>query len=87
MVFTEEDLHGEPLGVVDVLREMYEIKKFRLVFRLETPEASRVANLQALTTATQEEAAKGSFDFLPCPPLIVSCAVTSTPEELQVYVI
>lgn len=76
VVFTEEDAHWPPQGITDVLREMYGIQKFRVVFCLETLEALRTSNLRALTLATQREVASGSFDFLPCPPLICSRMVT-----------
>ena len=62
--------------MIDVLREMYEIKNFRLVFYLEASEESRVSNLQVLKETTQEAVGNGSFNFLPYPPLVISLAVS-----------
>jgi len=76
IVFAGEDVYCPPLGIAGVLREMYEIKKFHLVYRLEDLESSRESNLRELVVVTQKEVASGSFDFLPCPPLVVSRAVT-----------
>ena len=76
IVFAGDDVRWPPWGMAGVLREMYEIKEFRLVYRLEVLESSRESNLRELTMATQKEVADGSFDFLPCPPLVLSRAVT-----------
>ena len=76
VVFNEEDVHWPPPGMIDVLREMYEIKNFRLVFYLEASEESRVSNLQVLKETTQEAVGNGSFNFLPYPPLVISLAVS-----------
>ena len=69
-------MHWPPSGMIDVLREMYEIKNFRLVFYLEASEESRVSNLQLLRETTQEAVGKGSYNFLPYPPLVISRAVS-----------
>ena len=76
IIFAGEDVSRPPLGMAGLLREMYEIKEFRLVYCLEALESSRELNLRELTIATQREVADGSFDFLPCPPLVLSRAVT-----------
>ena len=62
--------------MIDVLREMYEIKNFRLVFYLEASQESRVSNLQVLRETTQEAVGKGSYNFLPYPPLVIFRAVS-----------
>ena len=65
-----------PRGLAEVLHEIYRIREFRLVFCLETMERSRVVDLQAFEIATRAEMAKGSYDFLPCPPVIFFRALT-----------
>lgn len=76
IVFTGDDVRFPPQGVPGVLREMYEVRKFRLVFCLESLDSARESNLRGLKLATQREVAEGFFDFLPCPPLVLSRAVT-----------
>ena len=59
-----------------ILREMYEVKEFRVAFRLETLEVLRVPNSCRLTSETRKAVTAGTYDFLPCPPLIFSRTVT-----------
>jgi len=72
VVFSEDEVRWPPWGLANLLREVHKIKEFRLAFCLETTERLRAANLRYLTLATQAEVAKGSYDFLPRPPLVFS---------------
>jgi len=65
-----------PRGLGEVLREMYEIKEFRVDFCLETLEELRAQNVHQLTLEARVSAAGGAYDFLPCPPLVFSRTVT-----------
>ena len=65
-----------PRGLDEVLREMHEIKGFRVAFCLETLEELGEQNLHQLTLETRASAAAGAYDFLPCPPLVFSRTVT-----------
>ena len=60
-----------------LLREMYDIKGFRLAFCLEASEESRVQHFPQLVSKVEAEAARGTFDFLSCPPAVFSRTVTS----------
>lgn len=76
VVFSERDIHCPSEVLARILREMYEIREFRVVFRLETLEESRVKNLHAVTLATGAAVAAGLYDFLPDPPSVISCTET-----------
>ena len=76
IVLTKEVVPWSSWAGADAFREMYEIKKFRLIFCLEMLDASRVSNPRDMIMAVQGELAEGSFDFLPCPPLVLSRTVT-----------
>jgi hypothetical protein len=65
VVFSEVEARYPPRGLAKMLREMYEIRGFRVTFCLETREAITVPNLRALTSAKQVEVGKGAYDFLP----------------------
>jgi hypothetical protein len=65
-----------PQGLAQVLCEMYEIKEFKVAFCLETLEELRVQNLHHLTLEVKAAVAGGTFDFLPCSPLVFSRTVT-----------
>ena len=55
-----------------VVRGMYEVKPFRLVFCLEIWDGDREDNTERLRRYIDAEAAKGGLNFLPCSPIIVS---------------
>ena len=57
-------------GVTGALREIYRIRQFRL-------DSFRDANFQALETMIRTEVATGSYDFLPCPPVVFLQASTT----------
>jgi len=68
-VFSERDLRPSPSGLADTLREIHEVKEFRVVFCLEGSDGvSRAYDKRILTSTIQAELAKGSFNFLPSPP-------------------
>lgn len=71
-MFSEEGIFWLPPGLADILREMYEIKPFRVAFCLETMDEVLNSKLRALRSATRAEVARGSFDFLPHPPVVFS---------------
>ena len=65
-----------------VMRSMYEVKPFRLVFCLEVWEGFREYTAERLKRYIDVEAANGGLDFLPCPPVIISnTRATSIPGE------
>lgn len=70
IVFSEEEVCWPPWGLAKVLREVHEVRGFRLAFCLEIDERLKAANLRALKISTQAEVARGHYDFLPCPPLV-----------------
>jgi len=72
VIFSEQERTQPPRGLVGALREIYKIRKFRLAFYLETTEQIRVANFRALRVATHREVEKGSYNFLPSPPVVFS---------------
>ena len=72
VIFSEEEVRRPPLGLASVLREMYEVREFRVVYCLETIERIEASMMQALTLEVRVETALGSFDFLPCLPLVSS---------------
>ena len=76
VVFSEFDVRWLSRSLDKVLREMYEIKEFRVAFCLETLEELRVLNLHQLTWETKAAVARGVYDFLLPPPLVFSRTVT-----------
>lgn len=64
-----------------VLRGMYEVKSFRLVFCLEVLDGDREETTRALKRRIGVEEVRGGLEFLPCPPDIVSdmCARPGPP--------
>lgn len=76
VVFSEEQVRSPPPGLGDTLREMYGIREFRVTLCLETIERTGASNLRALMSQTQAEVDKGSFNFLPSPPLVFSRTLT-----------
>ncbi|KAF9645592.1 hypothetical protein BDM02DRAFT_3262827 [Thelephora ganbajun] len=75
VVFSEQDVDWQPLGLAEVLHEIYEVRKFRLAFCLETIEQVRAEDLRVLVSATQADVMVGFYDFLPCPPIVFSRTV------------
>lgn len=57
--------------LVSVVRGMYEVKPFRLVFCLEVRAMHREDTTERLKKWIETETAGGSLDFLPCSPIIV----------------
>jgi hypothetical protein len=64
-------------SLAEVLVQLYKIKEFRVVFCLQVSEESRALLLQRLTLGTRKAVAEGTYDFLPCPPLVCSRPVSS----------
>ena len=54
------------------MRELYNIKEYRAVFCLEAREALGEEKLHILGLNTEKAVAAGLYDFLPCPPLVIS---------------
>jgi len=72
IIFEDSDIQDFfPWGLFNVVRGMYEVKPFHLVFSLETWERNRKRATERLKWLIDAEAAKGGLDFLPCPPVIV----------------
>ena len=65
----------------ELMRHLYEVKPFRLVFCLEVWDGDREVALRRLKEYIDGEAAKGVLEFLPCPPLIIS-NTQSTQQQL-----
>lgn len=55
-----------------VVRCMYEVRPFRLVFCLEIWDGDQEDTARMLKRYIDAEVAEGGLEFLPCPPLIVS---------------
>jgi len=55
----------------NAVRDMYEVKPFRLVFSLEIWEGDRERATEWLKRCIDVEAVEGRLAFLPCPPVIV----------------
>ena len=53
-----------------VVRRLYEVKPFRLVFCLKVWDGDREATVKRLKGYIDGEAAEGGLEFLPCPPVI-----------------
>jgi len=71
MVLEDSDVHDViPWGLFSVVRSMYEVKPFHLVFSLEIWEGDRKRATERFKRLIDAEAAKGGLDFLPCPPVI-----------------
>ena len=64
-----------------MMRDLYEVKPFRLVFCLEVWDGDREDAIKRLKEYIDGEAAKGVLEFLPCPPLIIS-NTQSTQQQL-----
>ena len=62
--------------LLNVVRGAYEVKPFRLVFRLETREGDGNYVSGELRKYLAAEGARGGLDFLPHPPVIVHAART-----------
>lgn len=76
VVFPRMETPWPPPVLVEALREMCVIKEFRVAFCLETSEMLGAPGLHHMTLETMAAAAGGTFDFLPCPPLVFSRTVT-----------
>lgn len=76
VVFSERQVYHPLERLAWVLREMYEIKRFKVAFCLEALEESRAEKLHHLTLRTKEAAVAGTWDFLSCPPLVFSRTAT-----------
>ena len=72
IVFSDREIFWASLDLDKELREIYEIREFRLAFCLETMEQTRVVDLRALRLVTQSKVEKGFYDFLTQPPVIFS---------------
>ena len=75
VVFSEGEAHCPSGDLACALREVHEIKGFRVAFCLEALEELRVPCLHRLTLGTRTAIAAGTYDFLPCPPLVFSRTV------------
>lgn len=73
-MFSEPDVRWPPRGLVQVLRDMHDIKEFRVAFCLETLEGFMAPNLRGLTLNTKRAAALGTYDFLSCSPFVFARA-------------
>jgi len=58
-------------GLFSLVRGMYEVKSFHLVFSLEIWEGDWKYTTESLKRFIDTEVDKGALDFLPCPPVIV----------------
>ena len=58
-------------GLFSLVRGMYEVRPFRLVFGLEVWEGDRKYTTESLKGYIDAEAVKGALEFLPYPPAIV----------------
>lgn len=76
VVLSERDIHFSRWLPRVLLREMYEIRGFRLAFCFEASEELRVRHFPQLVSKMEAEAVRGTFDFLPCPPSVFSRTVT-----------
>ena len=87
VVFSEMDVYMPSQELARALRQLYEIKEFRVAFCLETLDGLRAQGLRQLQRNTNGVVKGGIFDFLPCPPLVFSRTVTgydrsvSSPRE------
>ena len=76
VVFSEGEAHCPSGDLACALREMHEIKEFRVLFCLETLEELRVSSLHRLTLQARAATVAGAYNFLPRPPLVFSRTVT-----------
>jgi len=64
IVFEDSDIQDLfPWGLFSVVRGMYEVKPFHLVFSLETWEGNQECATESLKRLIDGEAAKGGLDF------------------------
>jgi hypothetical protein len=70
VVFSGVEARWPPRDLAERLHEIYKIREFRVAFCLETAERLGVSSLRIMKSTMQAEVAKGSYDFLPCPPLV-----------------
>ena len=76
VVFNEEDVHWLPSGMIDVLREMHEIKNFRLVFYLGLTGVESVEST-SLEGDDAGGSGEGFLQFSPLPTFgYFPCSVT-----------
>ena len=66
-----QNLHSFRHILFEMMKDLYEVKPFRLVFCLEVWDGDREDAVKRLKEYIDEEAAKGGLEFVPCPPLIV----------------
>ena len=76
VVFSAREVHYPPRVVASILREMYEIKEFKVAFCLEAPEELRTSKSHCLALEIRDAVVAGAYDFLPCPPVVFSRTVT-----------
>jgi hypothetical protein len=76
IIFSGSDVYRPPETLASVIREFCGTRELRVAFCLETSKESEVEGLRKLTLETERTAAAGLYDFLPCPPLVFSRAVT-----------
>lgn len=70
-----------------LLRGMYEVKPFRLIFCLESQKVQD-HTMAEFKREIDAEVVEGGLDFLPCPPVVVSHTRTTRSSEwetLRVY--
>ena len=72
-----DDICHPPEALASVIRSFYEMKEFKVAFRLKASERSRVEALHALKVDTEKAVAARLYDFLPCPSLVFSRVATS----------
>ena len=84
VIFPEGGFRRVPERLVSVLREMYEIKKFRVAFCLELAER-RMPYAHRLTLEVEEGVAAGIYDFLPCPPSVFFRTMTRYSRRAMYY--
>ena len=72
VIFSDAEA-DRPSGSYDfILRDLYRIRKFSVVFCLEAVETSRAEGHRDLALVTKEAVTAGLYDFLPSPPLVFS---------------
>ena len=75
VVFSWREIDWISEGLARILREMYDVREFKLAFCLEGLEGWRVLYTDRLASNTRAAVAAGTYDFLPCPPSVFSRTV------------
>ena len=84
VLFPEGGIHWATERLVSVLREMYEIKRFRVSFCLELAER-RMPYAHRLTLEVEAGVVAGIYDFLPCPPSVFFRTMTRYSRRAMYY--